>query len=256
MGKLIIKMLAENGHHIVAAVDAKESPLVGKNAYLLSELDEKDVLISSSDKLRETLEETKPDVVVDFTSSTACLENMKTVTSKKINLVIGTTGFTEEQKKELEKIVEKTGVGAVISPNMSIGVNAYWELVRDAAKLLKGYDIEIIEAHHKFKKDAPSGTALKTAEVICEALGKSLDEFGVYGREGESPRKDGEIGIHAIRAGDIVGDHTVLFSTLGERVEVTHRAHSREAFVSGVVKAVDYVVGKSGVYSMKDVLGL
>ncbi|MFH1788067.1 MAG: 4-hydroxy-tetrahydrodipicolinate reductase [Candidatus Altiarchaeota archaeon] len=256
IGKLIIKMLEENGHQIVAAVDAKESPLIGKNAHLLAGLEEKKVLVSSCDMLGETIDEAKPDVVVDFSSATACTENTSTVAAKKVNLVIGTTGLTEEQMKKVEKSVSENKVGAVISPNMSVGVNAYWELVRDAARILKGYDIEIIEAHHKFKKDAPSGTALKTAQVICDALGKSLDEFGVYGREGQSPRREGEIGIHAIRAGDIVGEHTVLFSTLGERVEITHRAHSREAFVSGVVKAVDYIVGKKGVYSMKEVLGL
>jgi len=256
MGKLIIRNLVESGHEVVAAVDALDSPVVGKDAYSLAGLKDGGVEVSSSEELAETLGKTAPDVAVDFTTAAACVVNAKIVAGAGVNLVIGTTGLSEEQKAELEKTIEESGVGAVVSPNMSVGVNAYWELVGEAAKILRDYDIEIVEAHHMFKKDAPSGTALRTAEVICEALGKSLSDVAVYGREGDAPRKEGEIGIHAIRAGDIVGEHTVLFSTSGERVEVTHRAHSREAFVSGVVKAVDFVVGKKGLYSMKDVLGL
>jgi 4-hydroxy-tetrahydrodipicolinate reductase len=256
MGKLIVKMLSSAGHKVVSVVDAPGTVDLSKDAGLLAGISELGVKVSSSDKLSETLDETKPDVVVDFTTASACVGNAKTVSGKKINLVIGTTGFTEAQKKEIEDTVKKNKVGAVLSPNMSVGVNAYWKLVAEAAKTLKGYDVEVIEAHHRFKKDAPSGTALKTAEVICEAQGRSLKDVGVYGRKGDAPRKEGEIGIHAIRAGDIVGEHTVLFSTLGERLEVTHRAHSREAFVSGVMKAVDFIAGKKGFYDMKDVLGL
>ncbi len=256
MGKLIVKMLLASGHKVVAVVDAPGSPDVGKDAGMLAGVQETGIIVSGSDKLEETLKKTKPDVVVDFTQAKACMGNLSAVARAKADIVIGTTGFTDEQKREIEATVKKGNIGAVLSPNMSVGVNAYWKLVSEAAKILSGYDVEIIEAHHRFKKDAPSGTALKTAEVVCEAQGKSLKEAGVYGRRGEAPRKEGEIGIHAIRAGDIVGEHTILFSTLGERVEVTHRAHSREAFVSGVVKAVDFVAGKKGFYSMKDVLGL
>ena len=256
MGRLIIKRLVELGHEVVAAVDAPGAQSLGSDVGLLAGVKATGVEVSGSDKLAETLSKTRPDVAVDFSTAQACVENAKTVAKSRVNLVIGTTGFTEEQKKEIENTVRKNGVGAVVSTNMSVGVNVYWRLVREAARMLGGYDIEIIEAHHRFKKDAPSGTALKTAEVICEELGKNLGDVVVYGREGDALRKEGDIGIHAIRAGDIVGEHTVIFSTVGERVEVTHRAHSRDALVSGAVKAVDFIVGKKGLYSMGDVLGL
>jgi len=256
MGKVIVKMLADAGHEVVAAVDAPESPTIGKNVSQLTGVEGVDIVVSSSGELSETLKASKPDVVVDFTVADACIENMKVVCENKINLVVGTTGFSDSQNNEMEKCIEDNSIGAVISPNYSVGVNAYWEVVSLATKILKGYDIEVVEAHHRFKKDAPSGTALKTAEVICDCLGKTLSEVAVYGREGETPRKKGEIGIHSIRAGDIVGDHTVLFSDLGERIEITHRAHSREAFASGVVKAVEFISDRSGSFSMRDVLGI
>ena len=256
MGKLIIKMLFEAGHDVVAVVDAMGAPCIGKDAHTLAGLEEKGVTVSMSRELAKTLAEAMPDVIVDFSIADACCENAVVAASAGVNLVIGTTGISDEQMKILEDGIESNNIGAVISPNMSVGVNAFWEIVRKAAAMLPDYDIEIVEAHHRFKKDAPSGTALKTADVICEALGKSLSDVAVYGRQGECPRKEGEIGIHAIRAGDIVGEHTVLFSTLGERVEVTHKAHTREAFVSGVVRAVEFIDGKTGLYSMKDVLNL
>ena len=141
---------------------------------------------------------------------------------------------------------------------MSIGVNVFWKLIREATGLLDGkdYDIEIIEMHHRFKKDAPSGTALRAADVISEELGKNLNDLAVYGRKGISERSKKEIGIHAVRAGDIVGEHTVLFGNLGERIEITHRAHSRLAFANGALEAVKFVHRKKGIYDMGDVLGL
>lgn len=256
MGKLIVKRLLTEGHEIVAVVDAPESKDLGKDAGSLAQMESIGVNVSSSKELASVLEESMPEVVVDFSGASACVANAGVVFSRGISMVIGTTGFTGEQRERILRGASEGGVGLVISPNMSVGVNAFWKLVGKAAKLLEGYDVEIIEAHHRFKKDAPSGTALKTASVICEALGKSLEDVAVYGRHGDCPRKDGEIGVHAVRAGDIVGEHTVIFSTLGERVEVVHRAHSRDALVSGAVKAVDYVVGKKGVFGMDAVLGL
>jgi 4-hydroxy-tetrahydrodipicolinate reductase len=153
----------------------------------------------------------------------------------------------------MENAIRDNNVAAVITPNFSIGVNVFWGLLAEAAGRLSDYDIEIIEAHHNQKKDAPSGTAMKAAEIISKTLGKK--EF-IYGRHGISPRSN-EIGIHAVRGGDIVGDHTVLFAGDGERIEIKHQAHSRQAFAKGAVKAAVWVsTAKPGVYEMADVLGI
>jgi 4-hydroxy-tetrahydrodipicolinate reductase len=216
----------------------------------------KEIGVKSSDvkELVETLKRTKPDVVVDFSAANACLENSKAVSAFGANMVIGTTGFTDAQLKELTNTLRN--VGAVISPSMSMGVNVFWRLIREAACNLKGYDIEVLEAHHRFKKDAPSGTALKAVKVICDATGRDMKKDVVYGREGICPRQDGEIGVMSIRAGDIVGEHTVMFTTLGERFELKHIAHSRDSFASGIPQAIRFIHGKKGIYDMGDVLGL
>ena len=172
-------------------------------------------------------------------------------------VVTGTTGLTDEQKAEIEKAAEKIPV--LFAPNMSVGVNLLFKLVGEvAAALGDAYDIEIIETHHRFKKDAPSGTALRLAEKIAEATGRDIAKDIVHGREGAvGERTEREIGMHAVRGGDIVGDHIVLYSTLGERVELTHRAHTRDTFVRGALRAARFLVGKpAGMYDMRDVLGL
>ncbi len=256
MGREIVRNATEEGMEVVAAIDKDDSPAVGEDAGTLAGIRALGVNVTGSGNLAEILEESKPDVVIDFSSPTACLENSAVVCAKRINMIIGTTGFSDGELRELKKNIESSGIGAVISPNMSVGVNVFWDLVRNATGLLKGYDIEITEAHHRFKKDAPSGTAKKTAEIIAEELGESLSDSVVYGRKGIKERQAGEIGIHAIRAGDIVGEHTVMFSTLGERLEIIHRAHSRRAFSSGVGMAVKFIHGKKGIYGMDDVLGL
>ncbi len=256
MGKGIIKEAKKEGFDVVAAIDSPENQIIGRDAGLMSQIDALGVEVSSAADLEDTLKKTKPQVVIDFTNAEACFWNSKVICRDGINMVIGTTGFSGKQLEEMRKDIERYDVGAVISPNMSVGVNVFWEIISEATKLLRDYDIEITEAHHRFKKDAPSGTALKTAQIITEELGKSMDDALVYGRKGKHEREEGEIGIHAIRAGDIVGEHTVLFGTLGERVEITHKAHSRDAFVKGVIKAVHFINGKKGIYSMKDVLGI
>ena len=172
-------------------------------------------------------------------------------------MVIGTTGFSVEQEQQIYAAAEMIPV--CISPNMSIGVNLLFELVKiAAAKLDKNYDIEIIETHHRFKKDSPSGTAKRLAENIAQVRGIDLEKKGVYGRKGlVGARQTDEIGMHAVRAGDIIGDHTVLFSSLGERIELVHKAHTRNAFAHGALRAAKFLIGKKpGVYTMADVLGL
>ncbi len=197
------------------------------------------------------------DVLIDFTTPEGSLSNLEACAELGIGAVIGTTGLGEEQKEALHMFALRTPT--VFSPNMSVGVNLLFKLAATAAATLGDeYDVEIIEAHHRMKKDAPSGTALSLAEVVAEALGRSLTDNAVYARHGMiGERSAGEIGIQTVRAGDIVGEHTLLLAGPGERIELTHRAHSRDNFARGAVRAAVWVVGKEpGMYSMADVLGL
>lgn len=208
------------------------------------------IIVRDATELEAALKECNADVLIDFTIANAAVNNVCTAASLGIDLVVGTTGFSEQQHSQMKKAIEGH-VAAVITPNFSLGVNIFWKLVADAAAALKDYDIEIIEAHHNQKKDAPSGTALATVQAIKRALG---EKEIVYGRKGVMPRGR-EIGVHAVRGGDIVGDHTVLFAGSGERLEIKHQAHSRTSFASGAVRAAEWVVGKEpGIYSMADVL--
>ncbi|CDG64842.1 MAG: 4-hydroxy-tetrahydrodipicolinate reductase [Methanobacterium sp.] len=260
MGSMIINnILQEEDMQVVAAIEAPNTPLEGRDVGEVMGIGPIDVPIVGAEKLKEILEDKKPDVLVDFTIATAAVETIKTTAECGVNLVVGTTGFTEEQMKSNLDAIKNNNVAAVISPNMSVGVNVFFKIVGELAGILSDYDVEIIEAHHKHKKDAPSGTAVKAAEVIADALNSKLDEVGVYGRKGMvGERTPEEIGIHAVRGGDIVGDHTVLFAGDGERLEITHRAGTRQAFVNGVIKAIRYVVNaeKGKISNMNDVLEL
>jgi 4-hydroxy-tetrahydrodipicolinate reductase len=241
MGTLIIQEAAKvKDMQLVAGLDA-----IGAGAALPG-----GIIVKGASELESVLRESKPDVLIDFTIAKAAVNNVCTAASLGIDLVVGTTGFSPEQHSLMKKAIDGH-VAAVITPNFSLGVNVFWKLVADAAAALKDYDIEIIEAHHNQKKDAPSGTALATVQAIKMALG---EKEIVYGREGVMPRGK-EIGVHAVRGGDIVGDHTVLLAGAGERLEIKHQAHSRTAFASGAVRAADWVADKEpGIYSMADVL--
>ncbi len=197
------------------------------------------------------------EVVVDFSSPEATLNHLRVAAQHRRAMVIGTTGFFPAQLEEVKSLVSQ--VPCVMSPNMSVGVNLIYKVISEMAKTLGDeYDIEVIEAHHRLKKDAPSGTALKIAEVLAEAVNRDLDQVGVYARKGLiGERKKGEIGIQTIRAGDIVGDHTILFGGMGERIEVIHRASSRDTFAGGALRAARWVVQQPpGLYDMMDVLSL
>jgi len=198
------------------------------------------------------LEEKKPDVVIDFTVASAAVRNVSTAAAHGAAVVVGTTGFSPEQRAEMARAIEGR-VPAVISSNFSIGVNIFWQLIREAARLLPDYDIEVIEAHHRYKKDAPSGTAKTIVQILEEEVGERPK---VYGRVGMMERGK-EIGVHVIRGGDIVGDHAVLFTGNFETIQVSHRAHDRSVFAQGALKATRWVIGKKpGIYSMNDVLSL
>jgi 4-hydroxy-tetrahydrodipicolinate reductase len=251
MGGLIIEnVLKSNEMKLVSAIDISN---IGKDIGEVMRIGALNVPVEDAKSIEKSFDNSKPDVLIDFTVADSAVKNVLAAARKKVNLVVGTTGFSKEQRSVMETAIKFSGVSAVISPNFSIGVNVFYGLLAEAASRLGDYDIEIIEAHHNQKKDSPSGTALKAAQTITDVLGER--EF-VYGRRGLAPRKR-EIGIHAVRGGDIVGDHTVLFAGDGERIEIKHQAHSRQAFAKGAIKAAEWVCSaRSGVFDMKDVLGI
>lgn len=260
MGSGIIKKILEQDDiEVVAAIEIPNTPLEGKDIGEVIGIGNIGVETSGAENLESVLKESKPDVLVDFTIANAAFETIKIAASMGVNLVVGTTGFTEEQSNEIAEIVKKSNIKAVISSNMAIGVNVFFKVLRDLSPILNDFDIEIIEAHHNKKKDSPSGTAMTAFEVIADSLGRDTEDVGVYGRKGlVGERTKDEIGIHAIRGGDIVGDHTVMFVGEGERLEITHRAHTREVFIAGVMRSLRFVMNsESGkVSDMADVLGI
>ena len=260
MGSGIIRRISmQDDMEVVAAIEMPNTPLEGKDAGIQAGIEELGVKITGSQNLKETLEKSKADVLVDFTIANAAVETINIATSCGVNVVVGTTGFTEEQMNSNIENVKKNNVAAVISSNMAIGVNVFFNTLKKLAPLLYDFDIEIIEAHHNQKKDAPSGTAMTAFEVIAKELDRDTEEVGVFGRKGlVGKRTPEEIGLHAIRGGDIVGDHTVMFVGEGERIELKHQAHTREVFIAGVIRAIRYIpIAKKGIVSnMNDVLGL
>ncbi|MDO4641319.1 MAG: 4-hydroxy-tetrahydrodipicolinate reductase [Neisseria sp.] len=196
------------------------------------------------------------DVLIDFTRPEPTLAHIAKCVEKNVNIIIGTTGFDDAGKAAITAAAQQTGI--VFAANFSVGVNLTFHILDTVARVLnEGYDIEIIEAHHRHKVDAPSGTALRMGEVIASALDRDLKQCAVYGREGHTGERNPQtIGFSTVRAGDIVGDHTALFATDGERVEITHKASSRMTFAAGAVRAAVWLQGKKGLFDMQDVLGL
>jgi 4-hydroxy-tetrahydrodipicolinate reductase len=230
---------------LCAVLEHTASPLLGQNAAGL-------VIGADVDAAL-----THADVLIDFTRPEATLRHIEVCRKQGVNLVVGTTGFSIEEKKQIE--AASKDIAIVFAPNMSVGVNVMLKLVALATKALhQQYDIEIMEAHHSKKVDAPSGTALKLGEVAAGVIGKTLNEIGVFERHGVTgERKPGSIGFSAIRGGDIIGDHTVMFAGSGERIEITHRSSSRTNYAQGALRAAAFLADKkSGLYDMPDVLGL
>ncbi|MGF7118864.1 4-hydroxy-tetrahydrodipicolinate reductase [Methanobacterium oryzae] len=260
MGSKIIKtILKQDDMKVSVAIEAPNTPLEGKDVGEIIGIGKLNVPVNGAEKLADVLKEKKPDVLVDFTIANAAVNTIKTAAKCGVNVVVGTTGISDEQMDEIRKSIEENDIRAVISPNMAVGVNVFFKVIKDLAKILNDYDIEIIEAHHKHKADAPSGTAVRAYEIIADELGRNKDEACVYGRQGiVGARTEEEIGMHAVRGGDIVGDHTVLFAGDGERIEFVHRAHSRQAFVSGVIKALRFIqdAPEGKISDMGDVLGI
>jgi 4-hydroxy-tetrahydrodipicolinate reductase len=254
MGQRIVAALdGEEGIVLAGACERTGHPSLGCDAGVVAGIHAEDVMIE------ERMEALLPrgDVLIDFTAPEASLRHVALAAAHGKAVVLGTTGLDAAQLDLLEKAARKVPV--VFAPNMSVGVNLLFKVLADVAKVLgDGFDVEIVEAHHRFKKDAPSGTAKKMGQVIAEALRRDYAQVAVPGRSGlVGERTPEEIGIFAVRGGDIVGDHTVTFAGLGERIEITHRAHSRDTFARGAVRAAKWVVGRvPGLYDMMDVLGL
>jgi 4-hydroxy-tetrahydrodipicolinate reductase len=252
-GRIITLISAMEGIEIAGAVERKGHLLAGKDVGESLGLGKIGVPITED--LMACIG--KADVVIDFTNHEATLNHLKIAVDNKKAMVIGTTGFSAEEMERIRTLAKSTRL--VLAPNMSVGVNVMFKILDTVAGILKDeYDVEIVEAHHNLKKDAPSGTAMRMAEVIAKALNRDLGKVGIYERKGMiGARTKEEIGIQTVRAGDIVGEHTVIFGGIGERLEFIHRAHSRDNFAKGAVKAAKWIVGQpDGYYDMQDVLGL
>lgn len=254
MGRNLIQACQENPNcQLGAAIEHESSPFLGNDAGDLAGVGTLDV------KLVTQLADVSSDfhTLIDFTRPEVTLKNIDACVANGKNIIIGTTGFSDAEKQQIE--AASKNIGIVFAPNMSVGVNLCFKLLDIASRVLgDDVDIEVIEAHHRHKVDAPSGTALRMGEVIADALGRDLDECAVYGREGVTGERERKtIGFETIRAGDIVGDHTVMFAGIGERVEITHKASSRMTFANGALRAALWLEAKdNGLYDMQDVLDL
>jgi 4-hydroxy-tetrahydrodipicolinate reductase len=253
MGHMLIEaILASDDCRLAGALDIPASPALGQDA--AAPLGKSSGVLVTSD-LRAGLK--NGGCLIDFTRPEGTLAHLQVCRELGVKAVIGTTGFTDEQKAQIAEIAKDIAI--VMAPNMSVGVNVTLKLLQMAAQAMStGYDIEIIEAHHRHKVDAPSGTALKMGEVIAEAIGRDLKECAVYERYGHTGERDpSTIGFSTIRGGDIVGDHTVLFAGIGERIEVTHKSSSRSTYAQGSLRAVRYLATQQcGLFDMFDVLNL
>ncbi|HMH50818.1 MAG TPA: 4-hydroxy-tetrahydrodipicolinate reductase [Candidatus Acidoferrum sp.] len=252
MGSRIVACVRDSGDlRLVAALEAPGHPAVGRDAGEVAGVGTMGVSIGAD----VTSALVRDRVLIEFSAPEPTLEHLRRAAEVGARAVIGTTGFTPAQRAEIGELARSTAI--MLSPNMSVGVTLALQVLATMARALgDDYDVEVTEIHHRFKKDAPSGTALRMAEVVAEALGRDLSAVGVYGREGvpgERSRK--EIAVMSLRSGDVVGEHTVSFGTLGERLELTHRAHNRDTFARGALRAARWIVARPpGLYSMQDVL--
>ena len=253
MGRMLIEAVLDTGDlQLHGALDVAGSPALGQDAgALLGRMTGVTIRADLDGALAGA------DVLIDFTRPEGTLAHLAACARLGVNAVVGTTGFSDAQKAEIGVIAQSMAI--VMAPNMSVGVNVVLRLLDVAARALsEGYDIEVIEAHHRHKVDAPSGTALKMGEVLAQALGRDLKTCGVFAREGVTGERDpATIGFSSIRGGDIVGDHTVLFAGTGERIEISHRSSSRAGYAQGSLRAARFLAGRrTGLFGMNDVLGM
>jgi 4-hydroxy-tetrahydrodipicolinate reductase len=251
MGQRLVALVSEDKELAVgAALEMPGHPRLGEDAGEVAGLGRLGVPLQA-----ELPSDSKPDVVIDFSAPVGTMHVLKTCIQRRIPLVVATTGHTPEQKRDIEAAAHETAL--LMAPNMSLSVTVLFRLVREAARLLNGkdFDVEIVERHHRFKKDSPSGTALHFGRIVQEEMGQTEMRHGREGLVGERPRH--EIGMHAIRVGDNVGEHAIIFSALGETLELVHKAHSRDSYARGALAAAKYLATRPpGRYSMNDVLGI
>lgn len=253
MGRALIEATLAQPEHftLAAALDHAGNPALGQDAGAFLGVQTSVTLTDNLDNLSAA------DCLIDFTRPEGTLNHLDACLTHKVNMIIGTTGFDEAGKQRIQDAAKSIGI--VFAPNMSVGVNVLFKLLDVAARILdSGYDVEIFEAHHKHKVDAPSGTALGMGEVIANAWGKPLNDIATWAREGHTgEREDGTIGFSVVRGGDIVGDHTAFFCGTGERIEITHKSSSRATYAQGSLRAARFLGDKTtGFYTMQDVLGL
>lgn len=249
MGARIAALVLEDPElKLVAALERIAHPSLGKDIGSIAGCGETGIKITTD-------LDTDAHVLIDFSSPESTIATAEICAKKNTAFVAGTTGLNTQHYEKIYRVSQQ--IPCLVSPNMSVGVNVMFDLVAKAAKMLgKDFDIEIVETHHRFKKDSPSGTALRLAEKICEATKREMDKDVIYGRHGiTNERPINQIGMHAIRSGDVIGDHTVVFGNLGERIEITHKAHTRDTFVRGAIRAAKFIAQKPpGMYSMSNVL--
>lgn len=254
MGRALIKAVSEREDlELFAAIERAGSDFVGNDSGLIAGIGNNNIMIS--DSLADVINQL--DALIDFTTPESSLQNLALCVQSNTKIVIGTTGFSSEQKQQIDAAGEN--IALVFASNMSVGVNLCLKLLQMAAKVLGDeVDVEIIEAHHRHKVDAPSGTAITMGEVVADALGRDLQTCAVYGRQGKTGERDRKtIGFETIRAGDIVGEHTVMFADIGERIEISHKASNRMIYANGAARAVSWLSKCTpGVYDMQDVLDL
>ena len=255
MGKRLVDLVnAQAGPEVVGALEYSEHPLLGKDAGEVAGIGRLEVPLVGN--LNE-LDGNDAEVMIDFTAPQATLANLDWAVAEQVSMVIGTTGMSVEERGLLARAACEIPI--VFAPNMSVGVNVLFKIVAEVAAILgEDFDVEILEAHHRLKKDAPSGTAVHLGEIVAETLGRDYQSDAVFTRHGfTGERTQREIGMQTLRAGDIVGEHTVMFGGMGERLEIIHRAHSRDNFAAGAVRAALWLAGREpGLYDMQDVLGL
>ena len=254
MGSRIVACLRDAPDlRLVAALEAPGHPAAGRDAGEVAGVGAMGVSIETDPKAAIV----RDSVLIEFLAPEPTLEHLRHAADVGARAVIGTTGFTSPQRAEIAELARRTAI--MLSPNMSVGVTLALQVLATMARALgDDYDVEVTEIHHRFKKDAPSGTALRMAEVVAEALGRDLAAIGVYGRQGvPGERSQKEIAVMSLRSGDVVGEHTVSFGTLGERIELTHRAHNRDTFARGALRAARWIGARPpGLYSMQDELSL
>jgi 4-hydroxy-tetrahydrodipicolinate reductase len=251
MGRRIVALAAESGRFdIVGTVENEGHPEIGKDAGLVAGIEQLNIMLGSSWPARAN-------VAIDFSLPEAADKTLQHCTASNTALVMGTTGLTAGQQEAIKSAAKKIPI--LYGTNMSVGMNVLFSVVGKVAAMLgEDYDIEIVEEHHRFKKDAPSGSALTLAQNICKATNRPYPDSLIHGRSGKDAlRKKGEIGMHAVRAGDITGVHSVIYGTLGETITLNHTAHSRDTFVRGALRAAEWLLNKPpALYSMADVLGI